>query len=259
MGDYIFVEHQTERELTRLRQIEAALDTHSQGLISRTGLAEGWHCLEVGAGAGSILRWLGESVGPTGHAVGIDKNAAHLKPLQAAPFEVIEADVRDLHCPTGFDLIHARYVLIHNRDADAIIVHLKGLLRPGGYLVLEEPDFESAEWLDEAYRSAGQRVNRAICAMFAALSLDPGFGKRLPMRLSRQGLPVTHIDARAHLEPGAGPVALVMSESAAALRDKYLATGEATRGDIERYNHGTRDPTSWAIYYSTVGIIARKT
>ena len=132
----------------------------------------------------------------------------------------------------------------------------KNLLRPGGHLVIEEPDFESADWIDEDYGDCGKRVNRAICAMFSNLSLDPGYGKRLPLAVSRSGLRVQLVEATAHLELGTGPIATLMAESATALWDKYLSTGETTESDIYRYIAGTRDPASCANYYSTVSVLA---
>ena len=36
------------------------------------GLAEGWHVLEVGAGGGSMARWLSEQVGPSGRVMATD-------------------------------------------------------------------------------------------------------------------------------------------------------------------------------------------
>jgi hypothetical protein len=47
-----------------------------------------------------------------------------------------------------------------------------------------------------------------------------------------------------------------MSDSAEALRTKYASTGEATADDIDGYIQATRDPNSWSVYYSTVGLIA---
>lgn len=258
MSEYIFEKNEGGEELRRLRRIEAALDTHSRALIERTGLAAGWRCLEVGAGGGSILRWLGERVGVRGQAVGIDKNVSHLAAFTEAPFEIIEGDVLELERPSCFDLIHARYVLIHNREREGIVQRLRKLLKPGGYLVLEEPDFESAEWLDAESREAGQRVNRAICALFRGLSLDPGFGKHLPLLLTDAGLAIRCLEDRGHLEPGGGPVAMVMADSAGALREKYAATGEASLEDVDRYARAARDPKSWALYYSTIGVVALK-
>ena len=256
MNSYIFDDNQPDLELRRLRRIEAALDSQTHELINKTGVTVGWRCLEVGAGGGSILQWLGDCVGSRGQAVGVDKKTTYLSRFTAQPYEVIEGDVLDVRRGAAFDLIHARYVLIHNRNAAEILTHLKDLLKPGGHLVLEEPDFESADWIDEDYRAAGQRVNRAIAAMFTGLSLDPGYGKRLPWVASRLGLGVSEVKARSHLEAGGAPVAMVMADSTDALRDKYTSTGEANAADVDRYIEGARNPNSWALYYSTVGVVA---
>ena len=256
MDRYIFADNQSDHELRRLQRIEVACDTKTQNILGKTGVARGWACLEVGAGGGSILHWLGGRVGIEGRAVGVDRNTTYLRRFTAAPFEIIEGNVLEVRRPSSFDLIHARYVLIHNPDAQAILAHMKSLLRPGGHLVIEEPDFESADWIDDDYGDCGKRVNRAICAMFSNLSLDPGYGKRLPLAVSRSGLRVQLVEATAHLELGTGPVATLMAESATALWDKYLSTGETTESDIDRYIEGTRDPASCANYYSTVSVLA---
>lgn len=258
MNRYIFDDNQFDRELQRLQRIESARDTQTRKFLDQTGVATGWTCLEVGAGGGSILRWLGGRVGIDGRAVGVDRNTRYLRQFTAAPFEIIEGNVLEVGRPCSFDLIHARYVLIHNPDAQTILAHMKTLLKPGGHLVIEEPDFEAADWIDEDYATCGRRVNRAICAMFANLSLDPGYGKRLPMAVSRSGLRVHLVEATAHSEVGTGPVATLMAECAIALRDKYLSTGEATERDIDRYIQGTRDPASRASYYSTVAVRATR-
>lgn len=258
MADYIFGENQDDRELARLRRIESALDARSRELIEKTGIVSGWNCLEVGAGGGSILRYLGTRVGTQGHAVGVDKKTTFLKGLPTPPFEILEGDVLDVYRAHAFDLIHVRYVLIHNRAATDILIHLRTLLKPGGWLVLEEPDFESAEWLDDKYRTAGERVSRAICKMFGDMSLDPGYGKRAVPMVSDVGLSISYIEYVGHLEAGRGPVAMVMADSTDALRDKYVATGEATGDDVDRYIRGAQDAVSFANYYSTVRVLARR-
>jgi len=94
--------------------------------------------------------------------------------------------------------------------------------------------------------------------MFAGMSLDAGYGKRMPASISHLGLSVMHVEAIAHLEPGGGPIALVMADSTEALRARYVATKDADGEDVERYIAGARDPASWANYYSTVRVIAVK-
>jgi hypothetical protein len=56
MSPYIFESHAEEREYHRLQLIEAANDPTTIGLIQHTGIQSGWSCLELEAGAGSILR-----------------------------------------------------------------------------------------------------------------------------------------------------------------------------------------------------------
>ncbi|MGL5795642.1 MAG: SAM-dependent methyltransferase, partial [Waterburya sp.] len=60
---YIFTDTQFTSELERLQLIEKISDTASRQLMLATGLTTGWQCLEVGAGAGSIMKWMSSTVG----------------------------------------------------------------------------------------------------------------------------------------------------------------------------------------------------
>ena len=40
--------------------------------LHRLGLGPGWRCLEVGAGSGSVARWLAAKVGPEGSVLATD-------------------------------------------------------------------------------------------------------------------------------------------------------------------------------------------
>ena len=64
--NYIFDEHQQDQELVRLRMIEELFDQTTIEHLERTGIREGWCCLELGAGAGSIMKWMGSVVGGNG-------------------------------------------------------------------------------------------------------------------------------------------------------------------------------------------------
>jgi hypothetical protein len=56
--NYIFDNAAEVLSTRRLDSIEALYDERTIGLIERTGLGAGWHCLEVGGGNGSIASWL---------------------------------------------------------------------------------------------------------------------------------------------------------------------------------------------------------
>jgi hypothetical protein len=58
-NEYVFERNQQAQELLRLRMIEEALDPVTITHLQATGIRGGWRCLEVGAGAGSVMKWMG--------------------------------------------------------------------------------------------------------------------------------------------------------------------------------------------------------
>ena len=257
MSEYIFQTNTNDRELGRLRMIEAAMDQSTFRLLQRIEIQKGWSCLELGPGAGSVLRWLGETVGQDGFVMGVDKKTNYLGEFISDPYDIREGDILETHIDTPFDLIHGRYVLIHNKNNQAIINKVCSLLKPGGYAVLEEPDFTSAQLLNNPSDISHQKVNAAINKMFVDFGLDPGYGIRLPQKLNAAGLNVVETHSRIHLCEGNSPFANLMAESAESLSPHYRATGEATQEDIHHYVRNAHDPNYWSVYYSTVSVIAQ--
>ncbi len=137
MSTYIFDSNAEEREFRRLQLIESANDPTTMELLEKTGIQEGWHCLEMGPGAGSILRWLGKQVGPKGLAIGVDKKTTYLQDFHTPPFQIYESTFLEVPMEQTFDLIHGRYVLIHNQEDMAILKKMFPLLKPGGWAVLK--------------------------------------------------------------------------------------------------------------------------
>ena len=257
MSEYIFQTNSDDRELGRLRMIEAALDPSTFRLLQRTGVQRGWSCLELGPGAGSVLKWLGDTVGPDGSVVGLDKKTDYLGEFNSPHYDIRKGDFLEAHLDKSFDLIHARYVLIHNKKDQDMIRKISSLLKPGGYAVLEEPDFTSAKYLNNASDISHYKVNSANNKMFVDLGLDPGYGIRLPHKLLAAGFHIVEAHSTIHLCEGNSPFAKLMGESAQTLIDKFLATGEATEMDIQHYVRNAHDPSYWSVYYSTVSVIAR--
>ncbi len=54
--NYVFDDTREQAELLRLRAIEALFDPLTKLRLESTGLSSGWQCLEIGPGAGSIMR-----------------------------------------------------------------------------------------------------------------------------------------------------------------------------------------------------------
>ena len=71
-GRYFAADYEQSQERERLRRLEAMSDRTTIRALDTVGVGPGWHCLEVGAGGGSVARLLGERVGPTGRVVAAD-------------------------------------------------------------------------------------------------------------------------------------------------------------------------------------------
>jgi len=133
-------------------------------------------------------------------------------------------------------------------------------LKPGGWLIIEEPDFSAARAIsgDEQEIRSVASVNRAILRMFTSKGMDPSLGERLPGLLQAVGLRNLRVENDAPIAQGACGFAQMMQMSARQLQTKYVATSEATAQDIENYCKFAQDPVSSAIYYATVGVLGQK-
>src|SRR5262249_35920145 len=139
-------------EVARLRLIEAEWDPHTIRHLEAIGVAAGWRCLEVGAGAGSIVRWLSERVGPAGQVVAADINPRFLGGLRGPNVEVRQCDITRDEIEAGhYDLVHCRHLVIHMDDAADVLRRMTAALRPGGWLLVEEPDLGAVEAVDRAH------------------------------------------------------------------------------------------------------------
>lgn len=255
-SEYVFHRVEDRRELERLRMIELVFDPVSRRRILATGLQAGWRCLEVGPGAGSIMTWMGEAVGPTGQVLAVDLDSKFLSEAERPNVSVMRADIRTAQLPSrSFDVVHARYVLIHLSEYEVALTKMFDSLKPRGWLVLEEPDFSASRGItgNEQELVSFRKVNQAIEQMYATLKMDYALGLQLPALLQH-----LTVENDTPLCAGGSGMATVMKMSAEQLREKYLATGVVDQSDLQRYCRFADDPNTWAIYYATIAVSGRK-
>lgn len=126
----------------RLALLENQLDPISHRRLRATGLSGGWRCLEVGGGGGSITRWLCEQVGADGYVLATDVEPALLEQVHYSQLEIRRHDILNDPPPSAeFDVVHARWLLHHLPDPVEAMRRMTSAVRPGGWIVLEEPDF----------------------------------------------------------------------------------------------------------------------
>ncbi len=255
--DYVFHSAEESHELERLQLLERIFDPGTQRRMLATGLTTGWHCLEVGAGAGSIVRWLEQRVGPSGKVVALDNNPRFLRNSGSSTIEILQGDVCEIDLPpAAFDLVHARYVLIHIANYRLAFQRILRCVKPGGWVVIEEPDFQGARAIngpDEA-RAAFDRVNHAIERMFTSIGMDYALGAKLPALFQQQDLSQLTVEYEGHLSSGGGLIPQLMKLSADQLQMKYVATGMVGDADMTLYRRLADDPEAWAVYYATVAV-----
>ncbi|HEY7415001.1 MAG TPA: hypothetical protein VH593_07400, partial [Ktedonobacteraceae bacterium] len=86
-------ENAAQAERVRLHLLAQLLDPVTIRRLERLEIKHGWHCLEVGAGAGSIARWLAKQVGSQGHVVATDIDTRFLDNTDEPSLEIRHHDI----------------------------------------------------------------------------------------------------------------------------------------------------------------------
>jgi SAM-dependent methyltransferase len=154
-------DHAWAMERVRLAGLEAALDPGTREHLTRLGVGPGTRCLEIGAGGGSVAFWLASRVVPGGTVVATDLQTGFLESEAAAypGLEVLRHDITAAELPGGFDVVHARWLVEWLPDKRRGLRRMVSALRPGGVLLIEEPDFVTI------FEAGELAVRRVIAAM----------------------------------------------------------------------------------------------
>jgi SAM-dependent methyltransferase len=244
---YFAAEAAFNDEDARLRLIEEGTDETTIRCLTRLGVGPGWHCLEVGAGAGSIAMWLAQQVGPDGDVVATDLDTRHLRWITAPNVSVREHDVvTDALEREAYDLAHSRAVLEHVSDPDRALSQMVASLRRGGWLVVEGADFSRFASLDKEHPLASTfdtAMEKLVGFIARAKIFDPFLGPTLPGRLEAVGLVDVGSEDVGQSLTGASPAALMLAMSwrrfdATLTQDGVLGEQEAAGRDA-----ALRDPT----------------
>ena len=132
---------QVAREQDRLHVLARVVDSQTRAALARVGIAAGWHCCDVGSGAGTVAAWMAEQVGSHGGVVSIDVDT-RFQPPGTGVIDVRNLDVtRDPIGNNEFDVVHARGVLQHLAQREAVLDAMIEAARPGGWIVVGDVDW----------------------------------------------------------------------------------------------------------------------
>ena len=187
----------SEAEYDRLRRQARIWEPATLRVLEAAGTAPGMRCLDAGCGPGEAMRLIGRLVGSEGHVTGLDVDAslgaqmlARLRHEEGPLFDFVAADLMRGETVAGapFDLVFARFLLLHMTDPVGAVRRLAALLRPGGTLVLM--DFDTTRMACRPEHPAMTRSYGIIEACYARSGKHADCGLRLASYLVDAGLPM---------------------------------------------------------------------
>ncbi len=230
----------------RFAALDTCYDQATRTHLEALGLQTGWHCLEVGAGSGSIARWLTQRVGSNGRVLATDIDTRWLRTDGLAHLEVARHDIAADPLPElTFDLIHERLVLVHLASRDAVVNRLVAALKPGGWLILEEFDATLPCCLDPLNEEEATfaRVGYAFIEALHRRGADTTWSRTLPHRLAAAGLIRVGATGHVAIYNGGSPQAQLQIANIEQVGDGLIEAGLITTAERSIFRRLLDDPS----------------
>jgi hypothetical protein len=236
-------EHAWSEERVRLAGLETALDPGTHEHLLRLGVAPGRRCLEVGAGGG---------------ATDLDTDFLESEASGRPGLEIIKHDVTAEDLPGDFDVVHARWLVEWLPDKRQALGRMVAALRPGGALLVEEPDFVTI--FGAAEPLALRRVTiAAMRHLEATCPVEVEYGRRLLDDLSAVGLSETAAEGRCPLVRGGSPPAAdFLRLTIEKFRTALLGDGTVTDAEFSEAMEALQDPRRSIVMPMTVAAWGRR-
>jgi SAM-dependent methyltransferase len=250
---YVFSDP-SDCEGARLRVLASQLDPLHRANLQAVGMGPGVRCLEVGAGTGTIARWMSEFMGPGGHVEATDIDLTHFTGPFPANVTVSKLDVVTDPIPEGsFDLITARALLHHLPTWPDVIDKFRAALRPGGHLVLMEPD------VGVGIAAGAHELLRPFWTGFdqwgRSAGVDYRMAHKLPAQLSAAGFTVHRASMHVPFYNGGSAWAEFYQCTLDAVLPRLTNMIEAEL--IETFRRAHADSSTWMYSFGWVGVIAQ--
>ncbi|MEM9243280.1 MAG: methyltransferase domain-containing protein [Pseudomonadota bacterium] len=155
-------------------------------------LNHGDKVLDVGCGLGFDARKFSQFVGPEGHVIGIDISndfIDHAKKRsdsgQYSNITFQQGDINHLAFKDNtFNAVHAERLFIHLKNPRAALAELIRVTKPGGRIVLADPDFTCIHFSPKA----SKKIQTAINIIFSQMVANPDICQQFAKLFSEAGL-----------------------------------------------------------------------
>jgi SAM-dependent methyltransferase len=244
-GQAYLLDNAAQQAAGRFLGLEAGFDENTKAGLSALGIAAGRRCWELGAGSGSIARWMAERVGARGYVLATDIDTRWIQSDGLSQLEVQQHDVvADPLAQGEFDMIHARLVLSWLPARDTVVSRLVAALRPGGWLVVEDFDSVLHQCLDPLNddERVFDKVSNAFGQALHRRGVDTTWPRTLPHRLTSAGL--VDVGAAGHLTifHGGSPAAQLWIANIDQVGDGLIQAGLITTAERDTFRRLLHDP-----------------
>ena len=233
-----------ERE--RLGLLETCNDPFTVSRLEALGVKEGWNCLEVGAGRGSIAMWLTSRVGHSGKIVATDVDMRYLQNLSIPNLEVRKHDITKDELEEGqYDLVHCRALLLHLREPEKALERMAKAIRRGGWIFVEESDWGLFGAIDPDHPSAAlfNQVHQAGLDLVQRMGImNPYFGRRVRSLVENLGFTEVGHEGLARVGRGGEPWARMQAMTGELLVPFMINAGLLTQEQFEVLGPSWQDP-----------------
>jgi hypothetical protein len=241
--------------------LSTMLDDFTASRLIGAGIEAAHHCLELGAGNGSVASWMAGRVGPSGRVVAVDIKPQHVKVPPAV--HVVQRDVSVDELPEGlFHIGHARLLLAHLPSRWAVLDRLVARMAPHGAVVIEEwgetgpamvldADDPQLPALYAAYQAA-------LLDVFRRQGNDTTWSVGVAAAMRGAGLVNIDVEARAQAWQGGSPGCRLPVVVSTELHLQLVATGLVDDVGLEQMRRGLLDRRTVLLgnaLVSTVGYV----
>jgi SAM-dependent methyltransferase len=246
-------------ELERLKLQSRVWEPTGRRLLGEIGDGHGARAIDIGCGVVGWLRVLSEWVGADGQVVGTDVDDAMLAVASEFVAEEGLGNVKlvkdDLFAtslePASFDLVHARYEITPlGRRPEQMTTYLQ-LVRPGGTVVLEDPDV--ASWHFNPPAPALEKLITLIVETFRRTGGDWDAGRKHLDLFDSFGIQA-NVRAEVFALPPGHPYLRLPLQFATALEARLLSLAGA--GELERLRNAAdvelKEPGRWGTTFTLI-------
>jgi SAM-dependent methyltransferase len=230
-----------DEDLKRLLEVSESLAEIARTALRRSGIGPGWNVIECGCGPVGALTVLAELVGEPGRVTGVDLNPAAIQRAQSlasslglANVRAVVADADDLDSAAlggPFDLAYTRLFLLHQRDAARTLARIATVVRPGGWIIAQEP------LRDPTPRSSPEHDSlmpgwHMMADLVTGFSGSDAAADDLPRRAAGSGLEVVRVDGSFAI---GRPQRMfpIYAASLDAMRERAIAAGLVTAAELD--------------------------